>query len=109
MSNQPPTAPRRYQPVSRFPPKKPQKLRHATFRFANPTAQTVCVAGDFNTWSPDANPMSRTTGGLWVLQLELTSGRHEYLFTVDGKWALDPKAVISAPNSHGGRNSVILV
>lgn len=109
MNNQLPTAQRRYQPVSQPPPKKPQEFRRATFTHANPKAQKVCVAGDFNNWSPDANPMSRTGGGVWVLQLELTPGRHQYLFIVDGKWVSDPKAMVSAPNPHGGKNSVIIV
>jgi hypothetical protein len=39
----------------------------------------------------------------------LPTGTHQYLFTVDGKWVLDPKAMLSHPNSHGGTNSVILV
>jgi 1,4-alpha-glucan branching enzyme len=76
---------------------------------ANSTAQKVCVAGDFNHWSPDTNPLSRTASGLWELQMQLPTGRHEYLFTVDGRWVPDPKAVISAPNQYGGRNSVMLV
>ena len=109
MSNQSPIAQRHYQPVSQPPPKRPQEFRRATFTLANSKAQKVCVAGDFNRWSPDANPMLRTAGGVWVLQLELTPGRHEYLYTVDGKWVPDPKAVVSTPNSHGGSNSVILV
>jgi 1,4-alpha-glucan branching enzyme len=75
----------------------------------NPKAQKVCVAGEFNNWSSDANPMLRTAGGGWVLQLELPTGTHQYLFTVDGKWVPDPKAMLSHPNSHGGNNSVILV
>lgn len=109
MSNQPPTAQRRYQPVLQPPPKKPQEFRRTTFTYADPKAQKVCVAGDFNKWSPDANPMLRTAGGVWVLQLELTPGKHEFLFTVDGKWVRDPKATLSTPNFHGGINSVVLV
>jgi hypothetical protein len=69
----------------------------------------VCLAGAFNNWSPDANPMVRTAGGVWTLQLQLTSGTHQYLFAVDGKWISDPKAMLSHTNSHGGTNSVLLV
>ena len=39
----------------------------------------------------------------------LPTGTHQYLFTVDGNWVPDPKAMLSHPNSHGGTNFVILV
>lgn len=53
--------------------------------------------------------MVRTAGGVWMLQLQLASGTHQYLFSVDGKWIADPKAMLSHTNFHGGTNSVILV
>ncbi len=53
--------------------------------------------------------MVRHADGVWTLQIELPTGTHQYLFTVDGKWVLDPKAMLSHHNSHGGTNSVILV
>jgi hypothetical protein len=37
------------------------------------------------------------------------SGRHEYLFVVDGQWLPDPKAKESVQNPFGGRNSVLVV
>ena len=109
MSDQPQAGLRRYHPVSQPPPQRTPQLHRATFTYAGPRAQKVCVAGEFNNWSPDANPMVRTAGGVWTLQLQLTSGTHQYLFAVDGKWIADPKAMLSHTNSHGGTNSVILV
>jgi 1,4-alpha-glucan branching enzyme len=109
MSDQPETGQRRYHPVSQPPPQRTQQLRRAKFTYADPKAQKVCVAGEFNNWSPDANPMVRTSGGIWALQLELPAGRQQYLFTVDSMWVPDPKAMLSHPNSHGGTNSVMLV
>jgi 1,4-alpha-glucan branching enzyme len=67
------------------------------------------VAGDFNNWLPDATPMQRTTSGVWTAQLKLTPGRHQYRFVVDSQWLPDPKATMSAPNPHGGTNSVVIV
>ena len=75
----------------------------------DPKAQQVCLAGEFNNWSLDANPMVRHANGDWTLQIELPIGTHQYLFVVDGKWVLDPLARLSYLNSHGGTNSVILV
>ena len=109
MSDQPQAGLRRYHPVSQPPPQRTPQLHRATFTYAGPRAQKVCVAGEFNNWSPDANPMVRTAGGVSTLQLQLTSGTHQYLFAVDGKWIADPKAMLSHTNFHGGTNSVILV
>ena len=77
--------------------------------YSNPKALKVCLGGEFNNWSPDANPMVCHPGGVWTLQIELPAGTHQYLFAVDGKWIEDPKAMLSHHNSHGGTNSVILV
>ena len=109
MSDQPQTGPRRYHPVSQPPPQSTQQLHRARFTYSDAKAQKVCLAGEFNNWSPDANPMVRHADGVWTLQIELPTGTHQYLFTVDGKWVLDPKAMLSHHNSHGGTNSVILV
>ena len=109
MSDQPQTGPRRYHPDSQPPPQKTPQLHRATFTYTDPKAQKVCVGGEFNSWSPVANPMVRTAGGVWMLQLQLASGTHQYLFSVDGKWIADPKAMLSHTNFHGGTNSVILV
>ncbi|MGO9243513.1 MAG: isoamylase early set domain-containing protein [Verrucomicrobiia bacterium] len=109
MSDQPQTGPRRYHPVSQPPPQSTQQLHRARFTYADAKAQKVGLAGEFNNWSPDANPMVRHADGVWTLQIELPAGTHQYLFSVDGKWVLDPKAMLSHHNSHGGTNSVILV
>ena len=109
MSNQSQTGPRRYHPVSQPPRQRTQQLYRATFKYTDPKAKKVCLAGEFNNWSLNANPMVRSAGGAWKLQLELPAGTHQYLFAVDDKWVLDPKAMLSHPSSHGGTNSVILV
>jgi 1,4-alpha-glucan branching enzyme len=109
MSEQPQTGPRRYHPVSQTAPHSAQQLHRAKFTYSDPKAQKVCLAGEFNNWSPDANLMVRHADGNWTLQIELPTGTHQYLFAVDGRWVPDPKALLSHHNSHGGTNSVILV
>lgn len=51
-----------------------------------PTAERVCVAGDFNGWDPSATPMRRRRDGRWVAVLDLVPGHHEYKFVIDGRW-----------------------
>jgi 1,4-alpha-glucan branching enzyme len=61
-----------------------------SFFFAAPEAESVCLMGDFNGWSPNAHPMERRPDGFWLLQVPLSHGHHQYLFLVDGRPTLDP-------------------
>lgn len=54
-----------------------------------PDAGKVGLAGDFNSWSPHSNPMTRTADH-WVAEVEAEPGRQRYKFVVDGKWLRDP-------------------
>jgi len=77
--------------------------------FRAPEARVVQVAGTFNGWRPEANPLQRAGDGEWSARLRLKSGQYEYRFVVDGVWADDPEATQRAPNLHGGLNSVLTV
>jgi Glycogen recognition site of AMP-activated protein kinase len=74
-----------------------------TFRlegYAN--AKTICLAGDFNDWTPDALKMERV-GDTWVFHVHLSVGKHLYKFIVDGRWIKDPANPLWEEND----NSVI--
>ena len=75
---------------SRYSAKR--NLHHADFFCHAPEAKRVSIIGDFNDWNPNATPMIRQPDGHWMVSLELTHGYHQYVFLVDGKRALDPKA-----------------
>jgi|SRR6185295_9453325 len=81
----------------------------ARLEFLKPEAKSVCVAGSFNGWNPAGTPLTRLNDGKWVGELTGISGRHEYLFVVDGQWVTDPNAKESVQNPFGGRNSVLVV
>lgn len=53
-------------------------------------AKTVSVAGTFNDWRIDANPLTRDTEGTWRTSLALAPGRYEYKFIIDGQWCCEP-------------------
>lgn len=53
-----------------------------------PQAKKVVVAGSFNGWSRDADPMQLTDSG-WVVDCYFPPGNHEYKFVVDGAWMID--------------------
>jgi peroxiredoxin/mono/diheme cytochrome c family protein len=62
-----------------------------TYRPARP-AQSVHLAGSFNDWSRDAQPLSGPDGtGAYTARVQLKKGTHEYKFIIDGKrWKSDP-------------------
>ena len=79
------------------------------FEYANPKAQTVCVAGCFNNWKPEAKTLHSSGVGNWWKETSLAPGTYEYCLVVDGKWIPDPNAMESVANPFGGRNSVLRV
>jgi 1,4-alpha-glucan branching enzyme len=85
------------------------RLVPVRFEFTDPTATTVCVAGTFNRWEPEAKALHPTGGGRWWKETALAPGTYEYCLVVDGRWMPDPQARETVPNPFGGRNSVLKV
>ena len=79
------------------------------FRYRNPDAKRVNLVGDFNDWSPTADPMSDDNAdGEWTLFYPLRPGTYAYKFVVDGKtWIADPWNPLSEPDGFNGRNSIV--
>jgi hypothetical protein len=76
------------------------------FKFHASEAKCVTVAGDFNEWDAKRTPLKRE-GDTWKATLDLTHGRYEYRFVVDGNWVSDPDARESVGNPFGSSNSVL--
>jgi len=79
------------------------------FEFTHPTATTVCVAGTFNHWQPEAKTLHSSGVGNWWKETTLAPGTYEYCFVVDGHWIPDPLARQTVTNPFGGRNSILTV
>lgn len=79
------------------------------FEFNDPTATSVCVAGTFNQWRPEAKTLHSSGVGHWWKETALAPGTYEYCLVVDGRWMADPLAQESVPNPFGGRNSILKV
>ncbi|WP_448377018.1 glucodextranase DOMON-like domain-containing protein, partial [Fervidobacterium sp.] len=77
------------------------------FTFTYPQANTVHLAGTFNNWSTNANPMRRE-GDTWITELELKAGTYQYKFVIDGGkiWKEDPDAPGYTDDGFGGKNGV---
>lgn len=85
------------------------KLVPVRFEFTHPTATTVCIAGCFNHWQPEAKTLHSSGAGNWWKETSLAPGTYEYLLVVDGHWMPDPLARETVANPFGGRNSVLKV
>ena len=72
-------------------------------------AHTVAIAGDFNGWNPQANPLGDPEGnGIWTGTLNLEPGRYEYMFVLDGeKWFPDPNALRYVKDGFGNKNAIL--
>src|SRR5437868_12690017 len=94
-------------PVSRYSAKT--VTRPINFIYLSPEAKNVSVIGDFNQWQPEANPMKRLPDGGWFARVPIHHGHHQYLFLVDGKAVLDPRAQGTARNERYEKVSIVAV
>lgn len=80
-----------------------------------PEATSVAIAGSFNDWNTESTVLQREKEGRWSVMLELTPGRYEYKFMVDGSWCCEPGNDDAAPgedrvpNDFGTMNRVLVV
>lgn len=79
------------------------------FEFNDPAATTVCVAGTFNQWRPEARPLRPQGISSWISETVLAPGTYEYCLVVDGRWIPDPRVRETVPNPFGGQNSILEV
>jgi len=85
----------------------PDLRRPVSFRLkGHAGAVKVSVAGSFNYWSPEADPMRRE-GDAWVASVPIEPGRHTYKFIVDGTYLQDPEAPVAKESRFG--DSVLIV
>ena len=96
-----------FRPLPKFTAKK--TVKPVNFLFLAPEAKAVFLVGDFNDWDPKAAPMKRHPDGGWSAQAQLPQGHHHYLFLVDGKPTLDPRAQGISRNEKNEKVSLIAV
>ena len=87
--------------------KKP--LRKVQFEFSAPEAREVFLAGDFNNWDTNSNPMKKDKKGMWKATISQIPGRYEYRFFSDGNWENDPSCSCCMPNEFGSMNCIKVV
>ncbi|MBK7623470.1 MAG: glycoside hydrolase family 13 [Kineosporiaceae bacterium] len=72
-------------------------------------ADSVSLVGDFNDWSPAANPLARQDDGYFRTELRLPAGqRARFRYLLDGRrWENDWAADDYVPNGLGADDSVV--
>ena len=90
--------------------KKPAKpaLKTVKFTVHADKGKTVCLAGDFNKWSPSAKKMA-FKAGVYSATIKLAPGTYQYKFVIDGTWCADPENSNAVANDQGTFNSIIEV
>lgn len=91
---------------------KTGKVCRTTFKYENPEqAQKACLAGDFNAWSADAQPMKKLKDGSFSVTLSLDAGKtYAFRYVLDDSiWVNDPEADSYIANEYGEDNSQINV
>lgn len=79
------------------------------FSYVSDAAAGICITGDFNGWSENADCLHRT-GNIWSIALPLPPGRYQYAFIIDGRtWRKDPTALLNTTNGFGDENSILIV
>jgi len=91
---------------------KTGKICRVTFKYNNPeNAETAAIAGKFNSWSLQENPMKKLKDGSFSVTLSLPSeNSYPFRYVLDGNtWVNDDKANNYVPNEYGEENSVVVV
>ncbi|HEY0810066.1 MAG TPA: isoamylase early set domain-containing protein [Longimicrobiales bacterium] len=106
------------QPQSMVGPSSVRPVSYATppviyvqFAFADQSAKSVTIAGDFNDWDAEETPLRDSDGdGVWTGLIALRPGMHKYMFVVNGeRWVTDPEAESYVDDGFGMRNAVIAI
>ena len=79
----------------------------AQFKLYAPVARKVSLAGNFNNWDTKSHYLKKDSKGNWAIKVDLTPGKYEYKFVVDGNWINDPSCTSQAYNNFGTQNSIV--
>jgi len=97
--------------ITKTPAKKGGTTK-VTFELpAEYAGEQVCLCGEFNSWSPDATPMTKRKDGRFSATVSLPQGQaYRYRYLVDGeRWVDDPAADEYVDNGYGTKDSVVVL
>lgn len=80
------------------------------FTYEDDSASSVNIAGDFQGWNAESDPMEKNEEGIWTYTMEAQRGETIlYKFVVDGEWITDPGAPDTVDDGFGGKNGRLVV
>ncbi|MCD4817526.1 MAG: glycogen-binding domain-containing protein [Candidatus Cloacimonetes bacterium] len=79
------------------------------FSYDAPNASEIFVAGSFNDWNSSKSPLIKEDDGIWRTVIDLSSGKYQYKFVVDGDWNFDQENPMTEDDGYGGANSVVKI
>lgn len=80
-----------------------------TFSLHSKHADSVFVAGSFNNWSGNFNPLTKENDSTWNATLYLEPGYYYYKFVVNGEWIPDPANDWKINDGGNSFNSILKV
>jgi 1,4-alpha-glucan branching enzyme len=84
-----------------------KSLKKVHFTLSAPEAQNVFLLGDFDDWETHPHSLKKDKKGNWKISINLTPGRYEYRFLVDGEWQNDPHCDAFVHNTFGSENCLL--
>ena len=88
--------------------KKDGQRGRVTFVVHADPGSDVCVAGTYNSWSPEKKRL-KGQDGVYRGALLLPKGDYEYKFVINNVWSVDPENPEWVPHGLGCLNSVLKV
>jgi 1,4-alpha-glucan branching enzyme len=79
------------------------------FRTYRPHASFVSIVGDFNSWNPENDLLTKGRDGIWRIQKKLSPGLYRYKYVIDGEWVPDIYNGKSASDNTGEICSIIKI
>ena len=79
------------------------------FKLYAPAARAVALVGDMTGWKSNPLPLNPGGEGYWKASVQLSPGKYQYKFLVDGQWRCDPESPVLTADGFGSANSVIQV
>lgn len=77
------------------------------FAIRAPDAQRVELAGDWDSWA--LQPTTRSSNGVWYVDLPLKSGEYRYAFRVNGSEWRVPEGAVAVDDGFGGKAAYVTV
>lgn len=86
-----------------------EELVWVRFIYVDDNADSIAIAGDFNSWDPKSLSKQQVNGqNVWTGFFSMPPGEHKYMFVVNGeKWVTDPLANMYQDDGFGNKNAIL--